>query len=190
MENQRTEGTVVCFLDDLLHSSHLSLYALANRLGKSRSGLFRWQKNRAQEFEFDTLARLCAIFVFQDQTVAEQNVVRSIPPALVIDYQRGSTGSNSQGALAPRSSTFPSRLIPVVSALPALPEHYGKITCHLKTLMEKEQLTFKELGELTGLRKETLSKIARGKTRSISRQALVALCQRYGGMDQLFTYVS
>jgi DNA-binding Xre family transcriptional regulator len=190
MEKQRTEGTVVCFLDDLLHSSHLSLNALADRLGKSRSGLFRWQKNHAKEFEFDTLARLCAIFVFQDQAAAEQNVVRSIPLALVIDYQGVSPGEDGHTALAPGSSTFPSRLIPVVAALPALPEQYGKIACHLKTLMEGEQLTFKELGEQTGLRKETLSKIARGKTRSISRQALVALCQRYGGIDQLFSYVA
>jgi hypothetical protein len=189
---------LVCSVSDLLYISNLSMTELALRIGKQPKDLLGWVHNTIQVFDFEMLARLCAIFTFPDRS----GTLHPLPPSLLLELRtpaiqqeiRFVFSTDSDGHLRPLA--LPVRTIPQVSALERLPEPFqGQIVCHLHMLMQSEALTYAQLsremrasGNYIGV--GTLSELARGKTESIWRPTLLALCNRFGGVSRLFSYTT
>jgi hypothetical protein len=170
------EGSLTCFLADLLYSSGLSLSAAAGRIRKARSTLIRWRDNTAAEFEFETLARLCALFVYPGSSAPGSTSPISL--SLLLECQ-------------PRTGQEKLRTIPVVQALPALPANTGRhqIICTLLARLDEEGSSYQALArQLKTIQAETLSDLARNRTSAISRRTLTRLCEHYGSIDRLFVF--
>jgi DNA-binding Xre family transcriptional regulator len=173
-----SEGGLTCFLADLLYSSGLSLSAAARRIGKARTTLIRWKDNTAEEFEFETLARLCALFVYPGTADTSSAEPTHIPISLLLEYQ-------------PRTDQEKSRTIPVVQTLPVLPANTGRhqIICTLLARLNEEDSSYQTLArQLKTIQAETLSDLGRSRTSAISRHTLTLLCEHYGSIDRLFVF--
>jgi DNA-binding Xre family transcriptional regulator len=162
-------GEIACDLRDLLFSSDIRLSTLARRIEEDRRRLVAWEKNSAERFHLDTLARLCAIF----GGIPVQLILRFIPPP-----------ADSPGDLQADPQP-PTRTIAVVRALPALPQPYG----HIEFLWEQQGWSSRQLARETTLWKETLDDLTSNSSHAIARRTLVKLCCRLEGIENVMRFV-
>lgn len=156
-------GRIFCHLKGLLAASgDASIPLLAKRIEVTDlKALYRLRNNLARAYSFDLLARLCAIMGGMQLDVLLEYVEPGKEARMRFDAQ---------------------------AVADALPHPYGRVRCLLLELMETYGLTYQQLDAETGIDHETLSDIANARTASIKPKTLLALCQRFGGIGNIFRY--
>jgi DNA-binding Xre family transcriptional regulator len=155
---------IVSHLRELLVVHNLSVRQLATRIAlPDPRRLYELRNNEAITYEFDILARLCAIFGF-------------LPLQALLEYVPAG------GQPTPRFQQY--------DLLAELPATYGGICCHLLehrgTLVPTRY--FQHLAEQTRLHWTTLAKLSRYESCEIRITTLRALASHFEGLESIFTY--
>lgn len=155
---------MVSHLKELLVVSGLSVPQLAGRLALTDlRPLYSLRNNESKSYDFDLLARVCAIF-------------DSLPLSTLLEY------------VAPGAE--PSARYQQRAVLAALPSPYGGIRCLILGFLGDYITTeyFEQIADATRLHWTTLAKLANYKSRAVRTSTLAALCGHFGGIERVFVY--
>jgi DNA-binding Xre family transcriptional regulator len=160
----RQEGRVVSHLKELLDANDLSVPQLAARLGVADlRPLYALRNNTVRAFDFDLLARICAIFDV-------------LPLATLLEYVP--LGAEPEARYVRRD----------IEA--TLPCPYGGIRCLILEHRNGTTTTqyFEQLADEMELHWSTLAKLANYHSKAVRASTLATLCQHLGGIAQVYVY--
>ncbi|GHP00717.1 hypothetical protein KSF_107640 [Reticulibacter mediterranei] len=157
-------GRIFSHLKELLDANDLSIPRLAGLVEEDDlRPLYGLRNNSSRSFDFDLLARLCAIFDQLELADLLEYVPEGIQPS--IHYQKR----------------------PMLSKLP---HPYGGIRCLLLDHRNGLSATSycEQVADELGLHWSTLANLATYRSKAVRTSTLAQICQYIGGVAQLYQY--